>query len=146
MPEKPERDPNCWVLTYPDGPSAGLDNEVHFSSEANAAKDVKRYTNTEFGKPAPRRLPAVCVTIDCFCCGTTFDEEGEGVEHHESIESAREAAAGCCWSIAADGTPKCEECKAGECDCAADLPAPSTVTEVHPDQVPLLPLPLGEEA
>lgn len=134
--------PNCWVLVYPSGERAGIDGEAHFASEAFAANSVGHYTRPEQGKPSPTRLPAACVTISCVCCETTFDEDGECVEHHESIELARKAAAGCGWRIAADGTPTCEDCKDGKCDCAADLPAPPAVVEVHPAQAAL---PLGEE-
>lgn len=121
-----ERDSNCWVLVWPGGHRVDFDGEVHFPSEADAAKNVERYTNPGMGVPTPERLAKECVTLDCSCCETTFDEDGEGViEHHESIESVRSLAASCGWHVAEDGTTTCEECTGGGCDCSEDLPVAS---------------------
>ncbi|MDH2424806.1 hypothetical protein [Sphaerisporangium sp. TRM90804] len=118
----------CWILVYPDGESVDLDGEVHYASDVDAAKDAPRYTN-DSGAPTPEQLDEACVSIACSCCGTVFDEDGNGaVEHHPTVESARSVAVLCGWTLAEDGTQKCEPCS-GDCDCQDDAEAASAEGE-----------------
>jgi hypothetical protein len=114
---------NCWELAYANGVEVDTGDHIpHYDSEAKAAAAAKTY-KCRLGTPTPRQLDYVCVTIGCSCCGYTYDEDDTTVVHFESLDKAREAVAkwdG--WTVAEDGTAKCQPCTAGECDeCAGEV-------------------------
>lgn len=138
LPAVTQSETPCWTLVHADGRPVGFeDTEPHFDNEEQARRAAPSYVRDEDDdRPAPTTKQ---FNYRCFLataeCGYRYDEEGEGIEHHDDRDRLISTLLDAGWKAGPDGSMGCGE---DSCDDCSKLPADQPLVEI-PGQLALAP-------